>query len=176
MLEVPDQAGRLGAMKSKHRGDRGVEIATALFPELKPEPEGTWWNMAGIDGFLDDEAVQIKYDSAITRTGNIYHEIYEKTAGRPDQPWRVAIGKVKWYIFTTETDTEILALKVTVNRLAEIESGKPLTPISPNYGDGTSMGYLIPYHELRGLCELRRRSKPVNKVEGSSNNHQVKET
>ncbi len=138
-----------------------MEIAKQLFSELVIEPQGTWWDEAGIDGFLSDEPVQIKFDGRIASSGNIYHEVYEKTANHPEQPWRVAFGKVTYYIFTTETPIEIIAIKISIDALAQAEVGKTLQCLRPNYGDPTSLGFLVSYDELKHQSELRRQFRPI---------------
>lgn len=147
-------------MKSKARKhNRGVEIAKQLFPKLAIEPLGTWWDRVGIDGFLDEEPTQIKFDGRMALSGNIYHEIYEKSANHPEQPWRTAIGKVTYYIFTTENQLEIIAIKISIDKLAEAERDKTLLCLSPNRGAPTSLGYLIPYTELKQYSELKKSTK-----------------
>lgn len=137
-----------------------MKIARLLFPGLQPEPKGGWNDIAGIDATdRDARKVQIKFDGAIKE--NIYHEVYEKTENHPEQPWRPAFGKVDDYIFTGENPTEWFAIRVQVGILAEVEKGKRLTPIRPNGGANTSMGFLVPLTELRGKYE--RKAYPKNK-------------
>lgn len=145
--------------RKPQKHNRGIEIAKLLFPELIIEPPGTWWDRVGIDGFLGEDAVQIKFDGRIALSRNIYHEIYEKSAYHPEQPWRVAVGKVTHYIFTTEDATEIRAILLSVNELAEIERNKPLRCISPNTGAPTSSGFIIPYDEIALLARVKSRNK-----------------
>ena len=52
-------------------------------------------------GLFGEDRVQIKYDQRIAASGNIYHELYEKTKGNPSQLWRASPHAAKWYIFTT---------------------------------------------------------------------------
>lgn len=68
-------------------------------------------------------------------SGNIYHEVYEKTKGRPEQDWRPSAHDARWYIFTTVG----AAWLVPVDVLAQCERGMKMTEISE-----TSMGFLIP--------------------------------
>lgn len=136
-------------------GDRrGREIAKLLWPKLWFVPPGSFWDKYGIDAYLDAETIQVKYDSRIAQSGNIYHEIYEKSEGCPWQPWRWGPGKVTSYIFTTETPREVIGYKVAVNDLAEAEAGMALTAITPRGGDRTSMGFIIPPSRL--TPEIRR--------------------
>ena len=113
-------------------------IALSLWPHIKVTPEGGREDKAGTDGYgfglFGEERVQIKYDETIAKTGNVYHEIYEKTKGRPDQPWRVSPHYASWYIFATLTH----AWLVPVDVLARLEAGKQLRQISPS-----SMGFLV---------------------------------
>lgn len=139
--------------------NRGIEIAKQLFPELIIEPPGTWWDRAGIDGFLGDETVQIKFDGRMALSGNIYHEIYEKSAYRPEQPWRVSVGHVVYYIFTTEDSTEIRAILLPTDKLAETERNKVLRRLCPNLGAPTSLGFLIPYEQVKQYAQIKSRRK-----------------
>ena len=153
-------------VKTPRKHNRGVEIAKQLFPGLIIEPPGTWWDRAGIDGFLEDKPVQIKFDGRIALSGNIYHEIYEKTAYRPEQPWRASLGKVIHYIFTTEDTSEITAILLPVDKLADVERDKALRCIAPNSGAPTSLGFIIPYGEVERYalvkkCKKEKHSKSV---------------
>ena len=156
--------GKIGSpgemkLKTARKHNRGVEIARQLFPGLIIEPPGTWWDRAGIDGFLDGEPVQIKFDGRMALSGNIYHEVYEKSAYHPEQPWRTALGKVTHYIFTTEDTLEIVAVLLSVDSLAVAERGKPLQCIKPNLGAATSLGYLIPCGQIKQNAQIKREVK-----------------
>lgn len=133
------------------------QIAKTLWPNLILEERGKRNDFYGCDGYLSGDRVQIKYDSAIPRTGNIYHEIYEKTASKPSQNWRTSMAKVAWYIFTTETQTQIMGWKISVNELAKAEMNMALEPITPNYAYCTSIGFIIPLTKLK--YEHRAKSK-----------------
>ena len=86
-------------------------------------------------GLFGEDRVQIKYDQRIAASGNIYHELYEKTKGNPSQLWRASPHAAKWYIFTTVG----LAWLVATDVLAQAEKGRQMIQISD-----TSMGFLIP--------------------------------
>lgn len=145
-------------VKTKYK-NRGIEIAKTLWPELALEPEGSFWDKYGIDGYLSGNQMQIKFDRRITLSGNIYHEIYEKSANRPEQPWRKSPGIATHYIFTTETSTYIMGILIPTNSLAEAETSKPLIAINPNDGDCTSLGFIIPYPDISEDAEFRKQSK-----------------
>ena len=137
--------------------NRGVEIARILWPRLELVPEGSYWDKYGIDAHLDGETVQIKFDNRIALSGNIYHEIYEKSAYHHEQLWRKSPGIAENYIFTTELATSILGYLIKVDILAICETGKVLKTIYPNNGEATSMGFLIPVHTIE--CVKRQQPK-----------------
>lgn len=132
-------------------GARGVRIACSLWPELKLTTNGGWEDKRGVDGrafgVFGTERVQVKYDSIIAKTGNIYHELYEKTKGHIAQLWRASAHSATWYIFTTD----FKAWRVHVDVLAQVEVGLKLTRISD-----TSIGFLIPSAVIEKYgCEVR---------------------
>jgi len=135
--------------KPQTQRDRGTEIAILLWPGITLEPPGGFLDHYGIDGHLNGETVQIKYDSRISQSGNIYHEFYEKSANHPEQPWRKSPGIAAIYIFTTETATEIIGYLVKVDVLARAELGSKLIAINPNSGAQTSIGILLPLVSLK---------------------------
>jgi hypothetical protein len=65
-------------------GAKAVVIAAALWPSLDLVPALCWDDRHGIDAYLGTLRIQIKGDEAITQKRNLYHEIYEKTAGHPE--------------------------------------------------------------------------------------------
>ena len=139
--------GRVGGLNLQRNDGRQAELrAVQLWPELRLVPSGGIEDRRGIDGYLNGQTVQIKYDATIAKTGNNYHELWEKTAGRPDQEWRHSPGLAELYMFLTDE----FAMIVSVNNLALAERNKRLTQISP-----TSMGFLIPIAEL-GYYEGRQ--------------------
>ena len=142
------KAGRVGAMNSyRDKGERACRIVRSLWPMFRRTVSGGLEDKRGIDGYLNGKSVQVKYDERIVQSGNIYHEIYEKSAGNPSQEWRKSPGLVDGYIFVTRDR----AFKLSVDELAQLEEGKSLRAISQ-----TSMGFLIPIVDLpaRSLCSL----------------------
>jgi len=127
------------------KGKLGAEIAKTIFPDLILVPVGGDADRHGIDAWLYDMPVQIKRDETIDKSGNLYHEIYEKDANCPEQKWRPSPHNVHIFIFVSKTQV----FKITIDDLAQAEQGLPLVPIKP-----TSMGFLVP---IRGLpCERVR--------------------
>lgn len=146
MHERDGGGGRAGGLNLQRNDGRQAELkATQLWPELRLTPSGGTEDRQGIDGYFNGQAVQIKYDATIAKTGNIYHELWEKSVNNPDQEWRHSPGLVDLYIFLTDR----FAVMATVNSLALAERDRRLTQISP-----TSMGFLIPIAEL-GYHESR---------------------
>lgn len=144
-------------MKSPN-DDIGRYIAKLFWPELWFVPEGSFWDLYGIDAKLGKDDVQIKYDRRIARSGNLYHEIYEKSANAPWQPWRKSPGIATSYIFTTATTLEFIGLKVAVDSLAIAEEGRSLVAINPNEGECTSMGFIIPLAKIKAEIHKTLRS------------------
>ena len=132
-------------MNVSDKGKYGEYIAKQLWPSLELMTEGER-NRTGVDAIDDGIELQIKYDSAISRTNNIYHEIWEKTKGKPEQQWRSSPHKVDGFIFITEG----FAIRISSNELALAEIGLPLIKISE-----TSIGFLIPIKTLSNY-ELKR--------------------
>lgn len=122
-----------------NNGELGEKIAKELWVLTLTESGGAE-DKAGIDAWEDGETIQIKYDGTIAKTGNVYHEIYEKSKGHTEQEWRSSPHNVKQYIFVTEG----FAIKIRTNELAMIERHLRLIPISD-----TSMGFLIPMGKIK---------------------------
>lgn len=131
-----------------YKGNRGIEIAKLIWPNIELEPEGSFFDCYGIDGIINGETLQIKYDSRISQSRNIYHEIYEKSDNNPNQPWRKSPGIATQYIFSTENNVVITGYLISVDTLAIAERNKPLRLIKPNNHDETSMGFILPISEL----------------------------
>ena len=123
----------------------GENIAVGLFPGLDLNPTGGLDDLAGVDGYLHGIPVSVKYDERIDESNNIYHELYRKSPGHPEQKWRFSVNAAKYEIFITKTR----GIKVHVNELAIAERNTPLTQIL-----ATSMGFLIPIEKLN-CCEVR---------------------
>ena len=138
-------AGIFGEMKY----NSNTYVAKLLFPKLTTIPDGSFWDKYGIDGYLGKYSVQIKHDTRIATSGNLWHEVYEKSANNPKQLWRKSPGVADTYIFTTETTTEYIGYFISVNTLAIAENNKKLISIKPNEGEITSMGFLIPINDLK---------------------------
>jgi hypothetical protein len=138
--------------------DEGKLIAKQLWPELTLTKDGSPEDRRGIDGYLNNNKVQIKYNHRIVYSGNLYHEIYEKTANRPDQDWRKSPAEADVYIFITELKDNYTGYLVTLNELASKEIGKTLRGISPNNGALTSIGFLLKLGAISK--ETRKLNKP----------------
>ena len=141
--------------KPDFRGDRGAVIAKILFPELALEPKGSFDDRYGIDGRINGKTVQIKYDSGILKRDNLWHEIYEKSDTKTNQPWRKSPGIATHYIFTTESDTHMYGFFIATDTLCESEIGKSLQMIRPNGHELTSAGFFLPFLELNNCFEKR---------------------
>jgi hypothetical protein len=126
-------------------GEFGEETAAKLW-NVKLVQRGSGEDRSGIDGYLENGlSVQIKADQKITKTGNLYHEIYEKTIDRPEQQWRHSPNSAQVIIFVTNG----VAYKVHTDDLAVAENGLVLTQISE-----TSMGFLLSLDRIRN-CEKK---------------------
>ena len=142
-------------MKSQlQKLDKWELLATEMFPELTLY-KGDFWDKQGIDGTLQELTVQLKHDKRIAASGNIYHEIYEKTDLNDKQAWRKSPGIATHYIFLTESDFAYYGFLVSINDLAEVEKGKTLTLIYPNHGAATSMGFLLPLKGIRNIEKVK---------------------
>lgn len=138
-------AGSGGAMNSEtYIADMAVRIAQAVFPTLKIM--GQTKDRQGIDAMLQGLTVQIKGDQTIAKTGNLYHEYYEKTKHNPEQPWRRSPAPVDHFIFVTE----YLLVSLPIQVMAELEIGLPLRQINP-----TSIGTLIPLSRVGAQYQSR---------------------
>ena len=133
-------AGQLGAWKPDEVGRRGAQIARRLWPSIRLLHEGEAEDRNGTDAILGPLRVQIKTDATIARTHNLYVELFEKTAGKPQQRWRCSPSKADRYIFVTEG----FAVWVDVDRLAAaIAAAGELRDISE-----TSIGILVPLNKV----------------------------
>lgn len=128
--------------------DKGWYIAKLLWPQISLQLERGLLDRYGLDAYLDGDSTQIKFDSRIVTSRNLYHEIYEKTVDAPWQEWRKSPSLATIYIFTTENDVEYIGYKVKVDVLAKVERGRKLIAINPNGGECTSMGFIIPLNDI----------------------------
>ena len=119
-------------------GKRGQLIAAKLW-DLKMVETGSDWDRKGRDAMMGTRHVQIKSDTRIAESGNLYLEICEKTPGREDQPWRHSPCMADDYIFVTNG----WAVLVSWDVLSMAMIGRGLTKISD-----TSIGILIPFASL----------------------------
>ena len=133
-------------MNFQSKGELGEQIATKLWPNLKLVSDNAL-NRRGIDAYLEGTPMQIKYDATISKTGNLYHEIYEKDANHPEQDWRHSPNTAEMVIFIAGD----FAYKVSISDLALAERNLPLIEIKP-----TSMGFLIPIHKVVKGAKSRR--------------------
>mgnify|MGYP003395940977 CR=1 FL=1 len=114
-------------------------------------PDGGAEDRRGTDarsfGLFGNERVQIKFDATIAKSGNLYHELYEKTKGKEQQRWRVSPHLAEWYIFTTVG----MAWLIPVDVMAEVETGLRLTCILKS-----SIGLLFPFTAVEAFgCERK---------------------
>lgn len=129
-------------------GARALVIAQRLWPQLVLVMPGSWDDRLGVDAYDGAVGVQIKGDERIADSRKLYHEIYEKSAGRPDQRWRHSPAHADAYIFITRGG----AVRVAIDVLAIVEIGLAVTKITE-----TSIGLLIPLTSLpRERVEIRR--------------------
>jgi len=138
--------------------DEGKLIAKILWPSFLPTEDGGTDDLLGIDGFLYNNPVQVKFNHRIVISGNLYHEIYEKTDKRPEQPWRRSLSNAYYHIFITEKNNEYIGYLVSLDELASCESGLELITISPNNGKATSMGFLIKLSAIPAIVKTQRKS------------------
>ena len=132
--------GKLGELKAKE-----------LWPELTLTESGGVDDRNGIDGYLHGKKVQIKFDRTISRTGNIYVELYEKSLGRADQEWRTSKVNADSYIFITLNK----AYLITVNALAEaVKTISNNNELVCRAISETSIGFLIPITKIH-LKEIK---------------------
>jgi len=129
--------GKLGELKAKE-----------LWTELILAESGGVDDKNGIDGYLNGEKIQIKYDGTISRTGNIYVELYEKSVGNVSQAWRTSKVAADNYIFVTSN----AAYFITVNDLAEvIKSLSSSGNLVCRAISETSIGFLIPINKIKNI-------------------------
>lgn len=121
-------------------------IVHHFWPKMQFTEEGSRDDRVGIDGYLNGQAVQIKYDGKIVQTGNIYDEIWEKTKGNIRQKWRRSPSIGVWRIHVTGNSLRYEAYKILSDSLAEAEEGRILTKINP-----TSKGFLIPIKDVKTI-------------------------
>lgn len=121
-------------------GELGHRLAKQLWPRLILTESGGREDKHGTDGWLNGCRVQIKYDSTIANTGNLYIEHYEKTEGKAEQLWRPSPMNAHKYIFVTEYPEQIVrGYLIGINQIAQLSINRQLRQIRP-----TSIGILIP--------------------------------
>ncbi|MBA7579244.1 hypothetical protein ES708_21113 [subsurface metagenome] len=128
------------------------EVVAKLYPEIEQEPIGSPNDRKGIDGWYQEESVQIKYDKVIPFSGNIYHEYREKFKGRPQEMWRDNEFHADWWLFVSQTKNGVLTIFIALSEMKLREKGKKMVAIPAEAP--TSMGYIIPREEL--LQEVRK--------------------
>lgn len=129
--------------------DQGKSLAAKLIPDLRLVADGSPDDLRGIDAYWGECKVQVKMDTRISDSHNVWHEIYEKSQGREDQPWRSAYGVADFYLFITETLTEYWGFLVELDAVAEAEKGRSLILIDVKGRGKTSLGFLIPVDILK---------------------------
>jgi len=116
------------------------KVAARLWP-LQMTTKGGNDDCNGIDAYLFGEPVQIKGDRQIINSDKIYHEIYSKNKGHPEEEWKCSPQNARYYIFVAHDQ----ALITKLDDLAELEKGKKMQSITDkDTGRVTSMGFLIP--------------------------------
>jgi len=119
-------------------GKMGERIARTLFPHMTIPT--ILEDQNGFDGRLGQKTIQVKADQRIEQSQKIYHEYWEKSIGREDQPWRRSPSPVDLFLFITKG----LYVLLPADALAKLEENKMMKKILP-----TSMGFLIPLTDLR---------------------------
>ncbi len=128
-----------------NNGELGERIAKQLWPELIPTEPGGVADRNGIDGFLFGKKIQIKYDSMIAKTCNIYLELYEKSVNRSDQEWRTSKVNADSYIFVTTDKAYLITVNDIVCAIRELASAHTLQCRAISE---TSIGFLIPLDKV----------------------------
>lgn len=127
-------------------GRRGEDLAKWVWPSLRFVRLASAEDRRGIDAYEENIPTQVKYDVRISESDQIYHELYEKTKGHPEQCWRPSPHQAQQFIFVTEG----WAARIPVDVLAQLVVRKQVTQIS-----GTSIGVLIPRRELMPFTEVQ---------------------
>jgi len=83
--------------------------------------------------------VQLKGDFMIAYMGNLYFEMFEKTKGQEQQPWRVSPHYCQDYIFVTHE----YALYIPVDAVASVCEGQNIGPLHLEQINPTSIGYRL---------------------------------
>jgi len=122
-----------------NKGEYGRLMAKQCFPSIKLVENGNTIDKMGVDAYEGNESIQIKFDERMSKTNNIYHEIYEKSINHPEQLWRNSPHKCDAYIYCTT----YFVIKITTDALAQEEIGLTLIKISD-----TSIGFLIPIKNI----------------------------
>lgn len=143
--------------------DKGKLLAAKLIPDLRLVADGSPDDLRGIDAYWGECKVQVKFDTRISDSRNVWHEIYEKSQGREDQPWRAAYGAADFYLFITETPTDYWGFLVGLDAVAEAEKGRTLILINVKGQGKTSLGFLIPTDILKPeMVKISKLPKPVS--------------
>ncbi len=129
--------GKLGELKAKE-----------LWPDLILTESGGIDDKNGIDGYLHGERVQIKYDGTISRTGNVYIELYEKSIGHIDQEWRTSKVNADIYIFVTINKAYLFSVNELVGALKILSDNNELICRAISE---TSIGFLMPLNKINGV-------------------------
>lgn len=128
-----------------YNGKFGELKAKELWQGLTMTESGGIDDRNGIDGYLYGKKIQVKYDGTISKTGNIYVELYEKSAGHIDQDWRASKIAADSYIFITSGE----AYLISVNAIAEaVKSLSNDNALKCRAISETSIGFLIPLNKI----------------------------
>ena len=127
------------------KGELGRLMAKKLWSSITLVQNGSSIDKMGVDAYDGNQSLQIKYDETMSRTKNIYHEIYEKSY--PAQLWRNSPHKCDAYIFCTVG----YAIRISQDELTKVEIGHILQQISK-----TSVGFLIPIKDVQGEVKYER--------------------
>ncbi len=135
------------------------KIVKLLWPSIQLENRGSKKDCAGIDGLLQLETMQLKYDEKINITRNFYDQHFhryhwhEGSSGEWIEDPRIA----DYLISITGGNIKsgdlrgAFAVKVKYADLDEIEATRRIEEINP-----TSQGFLIPLNILKPIMELKR--------------------
>lgn len=136
-------------MNNRDKENLSYKVVSYFYPQVQWAKANSIFDRMGIDGWLEGFPIQVKYDGTIAKSGNIYHEIYEKTQGYTEQKWRRSPchTEIRWYFFVTKKDDSFILYRIEIDELAKIERDKLLIGL-PNL---TSIGFLIPIEAFRHI-------------------------
>jgi hypothetical protein len=136
--------GSVGEMNSTEKHRVAISIVKRCYPTFAEDgEEANYYDLHGIDGHDNRGSIQVKWDGDEPTTGNICHEIYEKTDGKPEQKWRKSPGQADYYCFVALNDVEYTCIRIPIYVLAGLEQNTRLIKINP-----TSLSFLVPIDKV----------------------------